>query len=78
MAKLIVSIDDGLHRAFRIKCLQEGRTMKEKIAEFIKTDLTGVLEMDERTLKEFLEGKAEIKRGEFITFEQAKKKYKTQ
>ena len=78
MAKLIVSIDDELHRAFRIKCLQERKTMKEKISEYIEGELSEVLEMDGHTLKEFLGGKAEIEHGAFITLERAKKKYKIQ
>ncbi len=76
MAKLIVSIEDGLHQAFRIKCLREHSTMKDKIAEFIKNDLGGILEVDEDTLQEFLAGKREIEQGDFMTLEGAKKKFK--
>jgi hypothetical protein len=41
--------------------------MKDKLTEFIANDLGGILEMDEETLREFLAGKREIERGEFIT-----------
>ena len=76
MAKLIVAIDDDLHQAFRIKCFKERRTMKDKITEFLKNDLGGVLEMDKKTLEEHLAGQKEIKRGKYITLEQAKLKFK--
>ena len=77
MAKLIVSVDDKLHQAFRIKCLRENQTMKDKITQFIMNEVgENVLEMDEETLREFLDGKREIDRGKFITINQAKKKFK--
>lgn len=76
MAKLIVTIEDQLHRAFRIKCLQDHQTMREKIARFIEAELSEALEMNKETLEAFLSGKSEIARGEFLTLEQAKKKYR--
>jgi hypothetical protein len=77
MAKLIVSVDDTLHQAFRIKCLRENQTMKDKITQFIMNEVgENVLEMDEETLREFLDGKREIDHGKFITISQAKKKFK--
>lgn len=38
MAKLIVTIEDELHQAFRITCLRERKTMREKITQFIEAD----------------------------------------
>lgn len=75
MAKLIVTIEDDLHQAFRIKCLRERKTMREKITRFIEAEVSGALEMSKETLEEFLAGKAEIEQGRFVTLEQAKKKY---
>jgi hypothetical protein len=77
MAKLIVSLDDKLHQAFRIKCLRERHTMKEKITEYIMDEVgEDVLKMDEKTFRRFLEGKQQIERGEFITLGEAKKRFK--
>jgi hypothetical protein len=76
MAKLIVSVDDKLHQAFRIKCLTERRSMKDKITEYIMNEVgKQVLEMDKETLQAFLTGKKEIQRGEFITLSEAKNKF---
>jgi hypothetical protein len=76
MSKLIVSIDDKLHQAFRIKCLKEHRTMKDKLTEFISQEVGDLLEMDKKTLRKFLMGKEEIQKNNFITLEEAKKKFK--
>lgn len=76
MAKLIVTIEDELHQAFRITCLREHKTMREKIARFIEAEVSGVLEMNKETLEEFLTGKTEIEQGTFVTLKQAKKKYR--
>ena len=77
MAKLIVSVDDKLHQAFRIKCLTERRSMKDKITEYIMNEVgEEALEIDQETLREFLAGKKEIERGKFITLSEAKKKFK--
>lgn len=76
MAKLIVTIENELHQAFRITCLRERKTMREKITRFIEAEVGGVLEMNKETLAEFLAGKTEIEQGAFVTLEQAKKKYR--
>lgn len=77
MAKLIVSLDDKLHQAFRIKCLRERQTMKERITRYIMGEVgEDVLKMDEKTFRQFLKGKQEIERGEFITLDEAKKRFK--